>query len=138
VRTEVDAGALGLEPAARVTVAAASREPAALAPAPLRLQPSPEDLARELEHELRVAERSHSALERAHPEVVESLTRAWGTAAARNHLAALLAPGSQELARMSGEAVAELRLLLRVAEDLPLRNGFDPTPVGFTPPAPAW
>ncbi len=138
VRTEVEATAIALEGAARGADATVAREAAVLSPAPLRLQPSPEDLARELEQELRVAERSHSALERAHPELVESLTRSWGTAAARNHLAALLAPGSHELARMSGEVVAELRLLLRVAEDLPLRNGFDPSPVGFTPPAPAW
>jgi hypothetical protein len=115
----------------------APREGTALAPAPLRLQPSPEDLARELEQELKVAERSHSALERAHPELVETLTRSWGTAAARTQLAAMLAPSSPELPRMSGEAVSELRLLLRVAEDLPHRNGFD-APVGFTPPAPAW
>ncbi len=107
-------------------------------PAPLLLQPSAEDLARDLEHELVVAERSHSALERSHPDIVELLTRSWGTAAARGHLAAIVAAGSVEMGRMSGEAVAELRLLVRVAEDLGQRNPTPARSVAITPPTPAW
>lgn len=107
-------------------------------PAPLLVQPSAEDLGRDLEHELVVAERSHSALERSHPDIIELLTRSWGTAAARGHLAAILAAGSPEMDRMSGEAVGELRLLLRVAEDLGQRNATHHRPVAITPPAPAW
>lgn len=116
------------------------REEAAadMRPAPLLLQPSAEDLARDLEHELIIAERSHSALERSHPDIVELLTRSWGTAAARGHLAAILAAGSVEMGRMSGEAVAELRLLVRVAEDLGQRNATPALSVAITPPTPAW
>lgn len=107
-------------------------------PAPLLLQPSADDLGRDLEHELVVAERSHSALERSHPELVEMLANTWGTAAARSQLAALLAAGSPEMSRMPGEAVGELRLLLRIADDLVQRHSADARTLSLTPPAPAW
>ncbi len=123
----------------RPAVALRPLTPAAIPPASLLLQPSADDLGRELEQELFIAERAHSALERAHPEIVEALVRSWGTAAARNELATLLQPGSTELARMSGEAVAELRLLLRIAQELTARTVPDgAVHAGFGPPAPAW
>jgi hypothetical protein len=106
-------------------------------PTPLLLQPSAEDLGRDLERELFIAERAHSALERSHPDVVDALTRCWGTAAARTQLAELLQVGSATLARMSGEAVAELRLLVRIAEDLGQRTLHEPA-AQFRPAAPAW
>ena len=121
-------------PSADAPPAAASAPPAAL-----RLQPSTEDLARDLEQEPFIAERAHSALERAHPEIVDVLTRSWGTAAARQQLVKLLETGSAELARMSGEAVAELRLLLRIADDsTPPAPEPYVVPTTLTPPAPAW
>ncbi len=106
-------------------------------PTPLLLQPSAEDLGRDLERELFIAERAHSALERSHPDVVDALTRCWGTAAARLQLAELLQVGSTTLARMSGEAVAELRLLVRIADDLGHRTLPEPA-AQFRPAAPAW
>ena len=124
--------------AGATTIALANAHDAAPPPATLRLQPSAEDLGRELEQELFVAERAHSALERAHPEIVDALTRCWGTAAARHQLARMLDSASPELARMSGEAVAELRMLLRVAEDPNPRDDLDSTPRTVSPPAPAW
>jgi len=106
-------------------------------PTPLLLQPSAEDLGRDLERELFVAERAHSALERAHPDLVDTLTRCWGTAAARAQLATLLQVGSPQLARMSGEAVAELRLLVRIADEL-VHRAAPESPAPYRPPAPAW
>ncbi|MDQ6618776.1 MAG: hypothetical protein M3Z31_03620 [Pseudomonadota bacterium] len=114
----------------------AKRTSSFASPLPLLIQPSTEDLARELEQEIFVAERAHSALERAHPEIVDVLTRSWGTAAARNHLQRLLDGGSVDLARMSGEALAELRLLLRVADDPTARNG--DARAAMSPSTPAW
>ncbi|MEO5698992.1 MAG: hypothetical protein ABIS17_02405 [Casimicrobiaceae bacterium] len=111
----------------------------AAAPAAILMQPSADDLGRDLEQELFIAEQAHSALERSHPDIIEALTRSWGTAVARHQLATLLQSGSEEVARMSGEAVAELRLLLRVAEEHSARAAPEPAPpAGYAPPAPAW
>ncbi|MEP7205624.1 MAG: hypothetical protein ABI920_01700 [Casimicrobiaceae bacterium] len=109
------------------------------APAAILMQPSADDLGRELEQELFIAEQAHSALERSHPDIIEALTRSWGTAVARHQLATLLQSGSEDVARMSGEAIAELRLLLRVAEEHSARTAPEPAPpAGYGPPAPAW
>lgn len=126
------------EEAGATTIALSSPREHTVAPATLRLQPSADDLGRELEQELFIAERAHSALERAHPDIVDALTRCWGTAAARHQLARMLDAASPELARMSGEAVAELRLLMRIAEDPNPREDTDSAPRTLSPPAPAW
>ncbi|MEP6657089.1 MAG: hypothetical protein ABJC33_07615 [Betaproteobacteria bacterium] len=135
---EVANDAVSTPPAQAAQVPRREASTAEVRPAPLLLQPSAEDLARDLEHELIVAEHSHSALERSHPDIVELLTRSWGTAAASGHLAAILAAGSVEMGRMSGEAVAELRLLVRIAGDLGQRNAGPARAMAITPPAPAW